>query len=123
MKTQCRDTDKNGTFDAQVAVGADGTPKEALADTNGDGAAENRQVFEGGALARVEIDTNKNSKPDVVQYYAGNAVSRQCQDDDHNGTIDACFQGESPVAVSGVTQPAPLEKLSCGSAHELWKRF
>ena len=41
-----------------------------------------------------------------MQYFAGTAVKRQCQDDDHDGTIDACFEGETPVPVSGVLDAA-----------------
>jgi hypothetical protein len=124
VRTQCRDTDRNGSFDARVQLGAGGVPSDALVDSNGDGKAEQRQVFEGGNLARVELDTNGNQRADVVQYYAGGAVARQCQDDDHDGTVDACFEGEKAVPVSGIRELGPaFDKLSCGSAHELWRRF
>jgi hypothetical protein len=92
-------------------------------DANGDGKADQRQVFEGGSIARIEADTNQDGRPDVVQYLSGTNVVRQCQDDSYDGTVDACFEGEKVVPVTGVKElRQPLGSLDCAGFDAFWKR-
>jgi hypothetical protein len=73
-------------------------------------------------VARLEVDTNDDGRADVVQYLDGQDVVRQCEDSEFDGTVDRCFEGQSLVPVSGVTDlSAPLEKLGCGGFHPFWR--
>ena len=100
-----------------------GVVVEGLVDSTGDGKGDVRQGFEGGEMASAEVDTNGSGRADVVQYFAGGNIIRQCQDDDANGTVDACFEGEAQVPVSGTTELATVKELGCGTADRFWKRF
>ncbi len=72
-------------------------------------------------VTRLEIDTNADQRPDVVQYLDQGQVVQQCQDDDFDGTLDACFRGQEPTAmVADTAAGAPLEALGCGRFHSLW---
>ena len=92
-------------------------------DVNGDGKGDQLQIFEGGVVARVEVDSNGDGVPDVVQYLSGQSVVRQCQDDDFDGHVDSCFEGQTPVPLGGVLDLAkPLGNLGCGSFHRFWSK-
>ena len=122
MKTQCLDSDGNGTLDVRYRL-AGGAVTEGLVDSSGDGKGDVRQVYAGGKVEHLEADTNKDGRPDVVQYLNGSAVARQCQDDNYDGTVDACFEGEKVVPVSGVKElREPLGALGCGGFDAFWKR-
>ncbi|HUF75411.1 MAG TPA: hypothetical protein VMM35_04000, partial [Longimicrobiales bacterium] len=122
VRTQCQDTSGNGRFDASYRF-ENGVTREGLVDTGGDGAADQRLVYENGQVARVDVDTNGDGRVDVIQYMAGGNVVRQCEDSTFDGEIDRCFEGQTVVPVSGVTDvSARLPKLDCGSFHAFWRR-
>jgi hypothetical protein len=82
-----------------------------------------KQVYAGGKVEHLEADTNKDGRPDVVQYLSGSNVVRQCQDDNYDGSVDTCFEGQKPVPVSGVKElKEPLGTLDCGGFDAFWKR-
>ena len=115
-----RDKDKDGLCDACEQEIFDTDYKKP--DTDGDGVGEQRQIYSGGQLSRVEVDTNDDGRADVIQYLSDGNISRQCEDAEFDGQIDHCFEGESLVGVSGVTNVgAPLESLGCGSLHPFWR--
>jgi hypothetical protein len=93
-----------------------------LVDTDRDGVGEQRQIYSGGQLSRVEVDSNDDGRADVVQYLVDGNIVRQCEDTEFDGQIDRCFEGEKLVGVSGVTDvEASLEKLGCGNLHPFWR--
>ena len=121
IRSQCVDLDGNGAFDVRYRIDG-GIVSEGLVDTDRDGVGEQRQIYSGGQLSRVEVDTNDDGRPDVVQYVVDGNIVRQCEDSEFDGQIDRCFEGESLVGVTGVTDvQAPLEKLSCGNLHPFWR--
>ena len=74
-------------------------------------------------IEHLEADTNKDGRADVAQYLSGVAVTRQCQDDNYDGTVDACFEGEKVVPVTGVKElRQPLGELGCGGFDAFWRR-
>jgi hypothetical protein len=121
-RSQCVDSNGNGKLDARYRLSG-GQINEGVLDTKGDGKGDLRQKFEGGVVTRVEVDTNNDGRPDVIQYLQGEAIVRQCEDSEFDGTIDRCFEGESAVAVSGVTDVSqPIGDLGCGGFHSFWRR-
>ena len=82
--------------------------------------------FEGGTLARAEIDTDQDGRADVVQYIDGGAITRQCEDSNADGRIDQCFSGPGLQQVgeaSGVLDVSKaLGSLGCGGFHPIWTR-
>jgi len=72
---------------------------------------------------RLDADTNGDRKPDVIQYFSGNAVVRQDEDTNFDGVIDRRFENGKPVALSGQTAvPPPLGALDCGEIDRFWSR-
>jgi len=95
---------------------------EALIDSQGQGVADQREVYEGGARVRLEADTNGDGRPDVVQYFAGDTVVQQDEDSDFDGKIDARFRDGKPVALPGeVPAPDKLGALDCGAFSDFWR--
>jgi hypothetical protein len=121
IRGQCVDLDGDGVFDVRYRIEA-GAVSEGWVDTDRDGVGEQRQVYAGGQPARIEVDTNDDGRADVVQYLSNGNVARQCEDAEFDGRIDRCFEGETLVGVSGVTDVgAHLESLGCGSLHPFWR--
>jgi len=121
VRSQCLDNDGDGVFDVRYRIEA-GVVSAGLVDTDRDGVGEQRQVYAGGQLSHVEIDTNGDGRADVVRYVADGNVIRRCEDAEFDGEIDRCFEGQSLVELSGVTDVAPpLESLGCGSLHPFWR--
>ena len=94
---------------------------ELLIDTTGNGVADTREIYSGGNITRVEVDTNKDRKPDVVQSTGPGGVSRQDEDTDFDGIIDRRFDGEKLAEVpAGLAAGEDFGKLDCGSFNGFW---
>ena len=95
---------------------------EAGGPGSGNGRAAQRDVYAGGARTRLEIDTNDDGVPDVVQYLAGDEIQRQEEDSDFDGTLDRAFAGDEPAALQGPSKvPPALPKLDCGRFDVFWQ--
>jgi len=71
---------------------------------------------------RLELDTNDDGRPDVVQHLDGDSVARQDEDSDFDGTIDRSFEGKKAVPVEGKPKAPPkLGDLDCGEFDRFWK--
>jgi hypothetical protein len=97
---------------------------EVLFDTDGNGVADQREVYEDGRRVRLDVDTDGNRKPDVAQYYSGDTLTRQDEDRDGDGAIDARFEGEKavPVVVVEALPGAPFGEVDCGRFSPFWAR-
>jgi hypothetical protein len=95
---------------------------ELLVDTTGDGIADQREVHRNGSLVRLEVDTNGDRKPDIIQSTGSDGVVRQDEDTDFDGIVDQRFDGEAAVDVPAGTQIAGAEfgNISCGSFYSRW---
>ncbi len=104
------------------AIVVGGVVVEALIDTTGNGVADNREVYEGGARVRTDIDTNNDRKPDVTISTAPSGASRQDEDTDFDGIIDQRFDGDTPIDIPAGTKLAgeKFGRLDCGSFHGFW---
>jgi hypothetical protein len=73
-------------------------------------------------VIRVDADTNKDRKTDVVQSYKAGALVYQDEDTNFDGVVDQRFQGTTPVAVPAGAQinSEPFAKLDCGSFQRFW---
>jgi len=95
---------------------------ESLLDSDGNGRADQREIYRGGKRVRVELDTNGSGRPDVVQHLEGENVVRQEEDSDHDGRLDRAFEGQKPVPMANEAKaPPPLPKLDCGRFDVFWK--
>ena len=97
---------------------------EVLIDGAGKGDADTREVYQGGTRVRLDADTNADRKPDVIQYFKGDAVWRQDEDTNFDGVIDQRFDGGKPAALPAGTKipGADFGRLDCGSFHAFWKK-
>jgi len=121
IRSQCVDNDGNGRFDVRYRFSG-GQVRTGLVDGDGDGRGETRQVFENGQAVRSEVDTNGDGRADVAQYLEGGQMVRQCEDADYDGRVDRCFEGQSLVDVTGVTDLSePLGELGCGGFDAFWR--
>jgi hypothetical protein len=127
----------DGSVTAQCLLGKDkkrlsaraivkaGVVSEVLLDTTGSGYADTRQILSDGKIVRVEADTNRDHRPDVVQTYDASGTLRY-QDEDTNGDgiVDRRFEGGKSVPVPpGATIPRdPFPKLDCGSFDGFWTK-
>jgi hypothetical protein len=122
---QCIDSRGDGRFDLVVFRDGDAL-RETWAvnaeDPGEDPRADRRDFYEGGRLARAEIDTRGNGRPDVVQYLdESESVLRQDEDSNHDGRLDVRFENGRSVSVSDPpAAPPPLEKLDCGDFDRFW---
>jgi hypothetical protein len=71
---------------------------------------------------RLEADTNKDKRPDVIQTFAGDAVARQDEDANFDGKIDRSFQGTKSVPVTDPKAPSALPPLACGPLDPFWSQ-
>ena len=97
---------------------------QVLIDTDGDGVADQREVYAGGRRTRVEADTNGDGRPDVLQLLTGDAVTRQDEDVDFDGRVDRRFEAGKPVVLSSQSA-LPGErfgKLDCGRFDRFWSK-
>jgi hypothetical protein len=118
----CADGDGNGSLEMLLEFDGE-KPSVAVVDTDGDGFADEREVFEDGRHVRLDTDTNGDHRPDVVQYFEGEDITRQDEDSDFDGRIDTRFEGEKPVPLLGPTEAPPqLPELGCGRFHDFWRR-
>ena len=78
----------------------------------------------GGQLAELQADTNGDTLPDVVQYFAGADVRQQHEATNFDGVIDRRFQGQTAVTVPRNTRVPgeKFEKLGCGSFDRFWSK-
>jgi hypothetical protein len=105
-------------------VVSNGTVVEALVDTTGNGVADTREVYQGGEILRVEIDTNNDRAPDIVQTTLPGGVSRQDEDADFNGTIDRRFDGDALIesATGTKIEGSRFGTLDCGGFDSFWTK-
>jgi len=73
---------------------------------------------------RIDVDTNGDRKPDVVQHLSNGGPPVQDEDSDFDGMVDNRFEGEQLVELTSAT---PIEgdafgKLDCGSLNRFWWR-
>jgi hypothetical protein len=95
---------------------------ETLLDTSGNGRADQRDIYLAGRRARLEIDTNGDGRPDVVQHLEGDDIRRQDEDSNYDGVMDRSFEGQTPVSVEGSPEaPRKLPNLECGGFDPFWK--
>jgi hypothetical protein len=101
---------------------SNGVVVEVLVDTTGNGIADQREVYQGGARVRLDADTNDDRRPDVVQSVATSGLPLQDEDVDYDGTIDRRFEGDQVVELSnGHKIPGePFGRIDCGSFHRFW---
>jgi hypothetical protein len=96
---------------------------ESLLDSAGRGRAGQRDVYENGVQVRIDLDTDADGQPDVIQYLRGESVVRQDEDSDHDGVIDRRFEGDRPLPIDGrPSVPGELPKLDCGKFDPFWNR-
>ena len=112
--------------DALPALGsgadAGDTLRGAVIDTDGDGFADEREVYENGLRVRLDTDTNGDHRPDVVQYLAGDDVTRQDEAHEFDGFLSVRYDGDNPVEFEGkIAMPAALPELQCGKFHGFWR--
>ncbi|MFD0740288.1 DUF2007 domain-containing protein [Lysobacter koreensis] len=70
-----------------------GPPTENGVDYNGDGIVDERAIFSGDVLKRVEFDRNRDGKADAVSHFDRNgAVSQGQNDDDFDGRMESAFE-------------------------------
>jgi len=120
VTAQCQ-LDADGKKLAIRVLFSGGAPTEALIDTTGNGVADTREVYQGGNRVRVEVDTNDDRRPDVVQSLAPGGQPRQDEDTDFDGVIDRRFDGDALVDVPAGTKVGPkFGELGCGSFHAFW---
>jgi hypothetical protein len=126
----------DGSVEAQCLLGQDkkrlaaralvkaGVVSEVLLDTTGSQYADTRQVLSDGKLVRVEADTNRDHRPDVVQTYDGDALRYQDEDTDGDGVVDQRFEGEKAVPVPPGTKISreAFTRLDCGSFDAFWRK-
>jgi hypothetical protein len=122
---QCIDSTGDGRFD--LVVFRDGSELRetwtvSASSTGDDPRADQRDIYEGGRRARVEIDTQGDGRPDVVQYLDENEdVVRQDEDSNHDGRLDLRFEGGRALAVDEPpSSPPALERLGCGAFDRFW---
>jgi hypothetical protein len=97
---------------------------EELYDTTGNGQADQRAVYEGGELVRLDADTTASGKPDTTQYFSGGKLVRQDQDDDGDGLVDSRFDGDEAATVPPGSQVpgSAFGKLGCGRFDRFWAK-
>jgi hypothetical protein len=118
----CADTNGDGRLETILTFAGD-VLQRAVIDTDGDGTADEREIYANGERVRLDTDTNGDHRPDVVQHLQADEITRQDEDTDFDGVIDLRFDGETPVSVEGKPEaPAALPKLGCGRFHSFWRR-
>ena len=123
VKTQCLDSDGNGTLDVRYRLSG-GAVIEGLVDSNGDGKGDVQPGLRRrqGRAPRGRHEQGRPPGRGAVPERLSNVV-RQCQDDNYDGSVDTCFEGEKVVPVSGVKELSePLGALGCGGFDAFWKR-
>ena len=119
---RCVDSSGDGQLD--LRINRDGqTVSQTLLDLDQDGRADERDLYQDGRRARVEIDTNADGRPDVVQTLAadGESVARQDEDSDYDGRMDRSFVGDQPAELQGNPKaPGKLPELDCGRFDRFW---
>ena len=123
MTAQCTPSEDGKRLNTRADVDASGNVVAVLTDTSGNGIADQRIVYEGGAIARIEVDTNGNRKPNAAIYYDANGQpTHQDEDADHDGVADQRFRGQEPVELPpGTRIPGDrFGKLGCGRFHPFW---
>ncbi len=95
---------------------------EAMIDTTGNLVADTREVYEGGALVRTDVDTNNDRRPDISISAGSKGASMQDEDTDFDGSVDLRFDGDTPVDIPTGTKIAggKFGNLDCGSFHRFW---
>ena len=83
----------------------------AVVDTDGDGWADERESYENGERVRLDTDTNGDHRPDVMQYLAGEEVTRQDEDSEFDGKISDLQLGTTPFASAGDTARAKAAQI------------
>jgi hypothetical protein len=118
---QCLFNPQTKKLDTRAVVEG-GVVTEVLIDGGGKGMADTREVYQRGQRTRLDADTNADRKPDVIQYFRGDAVTRQEEDADFDGVIDRRFDDGKPVPVPAGTRipGADFGSLGCGSFHGFW---
>ena len=117
---QCTDRDGDGDFDIDLRFEG-GQATFALIDSANSGRADRREIYQAGALARVEADTNADGRPDIVQVYDGASVAVQQEDTDHDGVFDVRFEDGAAVETEAPEPaPAPIPPLECGRFSSFW---
>jgi hypothetical protein len=120
---QCFLDEKGAKLNARGVI-RNGALTELLVDTNGNGTADTREVYQGETRVRIEVDSNGDRKVDIVQSTGPGGVSRQDEDGDFDGVLDRRFDGDALVDVPAGTPIGGEEfgKLGCGSFHSFWRK-
>ena len=74
-------------------LATNGPSTEHGIDYNGDGFVDEHATYAGDKLQRVDIDRNRDGKPDVISYYDRRGfISRSESDDDFDGRMEANYR-------------------------------
>jgi antitoxin component YwqK of YwqJK toxin-antitoxin module len=92
------DLNKDGIIDQVVIYDGAGTILRVKMDENQDGFFEKRQIYENGALVRIEQDTNNNRNWDCIDHFENEKRSRQERfDPEGNLTQISFFDGKQQI--------------------------
>jgi len=119
---RCVDSGGDGKLDLLILREGDAL-SETILDLDQDGQGDQRDVYGQGRRTRVEIDTNADTRPDVVQTLDedGETVMQQDEDSDYDGRMDRRFVGDQPAELPDrPAAPGKLPSLDCGRFDSFW---
>ncbi len=105
VTAQCFLDDAKKKLNTRTVV-SNGQVVEVLVDTTGNGVADTREIYENGDRIRLEVDTNDDRRPDVVQAVGEGGLPLQDEDVDFDGVVDRRFQGDQLVETASGTEIA-----------------
>jgi hypothetical protein len=87
---RCREVDQNldGTKDVVRVYDEHGEPLKELADTDFDGRIDTWTTFVGGRVAEVDVDRNRDGRPDEKRHYVRGKKVRAELDEDFDGRVE-----------------------------------
>jgi hypothetical protein len=104
-----------------------GKPAVTLEDSDKNGVADRRQVFEDGSLVWLEADTNKDRKPDVWVLHENGNPALQYEDSNFDGKVDTKFDltSQQPVELEKAAKVSTkgFEKITCSGFGDFWRQL